>query len=399
MNKVPNGWISSTVGDACTIRNNLRLPINSDERESIKGDFPYFGPTGILSFINDYKIDDSFALIGEDGDHFLKFKEKEMTLFFSGKANVNNHAHIICDSSLCKARWFYFSFMHADITSHLTRQGAKRYKLTKASLEKLPILVPPLPEQIKIAEILSTWDNAINTVQKLLSNSQQQKKALMQQLLTGKKRFSGFEGEWEEKRLISICEKITDGAHNSPASVDAGGYPMYSVKDMDENNFKSGTARLISKDDYETLIGQNCRPQKNDVLIAKDGSILKNCFVVKDDINGVILSSIAILRPILSLVFPSYLAHYLKDDCVKQRILDLFKSGSGVPRIVLGDFKKIKIAIPALPEQQKIAAVLTTADQETDNLRAQLNHLKQEKKALMQQLLTGKRRVKIEEAA
>ena len=168
---------------------------------------------------------------------------------------------------------------------------------------------------------------------------------------------------------------------------------------MDENNFKSGTARLISKDDYETLIGQNCRPQKNDVLIAKDGSILKNCFVVKDDINGVILSSIAILRPILSLVFPSYLAHYLKDDCVKQRILDLFKSGSGVPRIVLGDFKKIKIAIPALPEQQKIAAVLTTADQETDNLRAQLNHLKQEKKALMQQLLTGKRRVKIEEAA
>ena len=66
---------------------------------------------------------------------------------------------------------------------------------------------------------------------------------------------------------------------------------------------------------------------------------------------------------------------------------------------MLGDFKKIKIAIPALPEQQKIAAVLTTADQEIDNLRAQLNHLKQEKKALMQQLLTGKRRVKVEEAA
>ena len=204
MSKVPNGWAFSTVGDACTIRNNLRFPINSDERESIKGCFPYFGPTGILSFINDYKIDDNFALIGEDGDHFLKFKEKEMTLFFSGKANVNNHAHIICDSILCKARWFYFSFMHADITSHLTRQGAKRYKLTKASLEKLPILIPPLPEQIKIAEILSTWDNAINTVQKLLTYSQQQKKALMQQLLTGKKRFAGFEGEWEDTKLDDL---------------------------------------------------------------------------------------------------------------------------------------------------------------------------------------------------
>ena len=68
-----------------------------------------------------------------------------------------------------------------------------------------PVSIPPLPEQIKIAEILSTWDNAINTVQKLLTNSQQQKKALMQQLLTGKKRFSGFEGEWSHGCLADVC--------------------------------------------------------------------------------------------------------------------------------------------------------------------------------------------------
>ncbi|HMV61187.1 MAG TPA: restriction endonuclease subunit S, partial [Agitococcus sp.] len=74
-------------------------------------------------------------------------------------------------------------------------------------------------------------------------------------------------------------------------------------------------------------------------------------------------------------------------------------SGSAQPQIVGSAIRKVKVLIPSLPEQQKIAAVLTTADQEIDNLHAQLNHLKQEKKALMQQLLTGKRRVKVEEAA
>jgi len=73
--------------------------------------------------------------------------------------------------------------------------------------------------------------------------------------------------------------------------------------------------------------------------------------------------------------------------------------GGAQPNISNKEIERIKIKAPSLAEQQKIAAVLTTADQEIDNLRAQLNHLKQEKKALMQQLLTGKRRVKVEEAA
>jgi type I restriction enzyme S subunit len=373
MNKIPNGWTSSTVGDACTIRNNLRLPINSDERESIKGDFPYFGPTGILSFINDYKIDDSFALIGEDGDHFLKFKEKEMTLFFSGKANVNNHAHIICDSSLCKARWFYFSFMHADITSHLTRQGAKRYKLTKASLEKLPILVPPLPEQIKIASILSTWDNAINTVQKLLANSQQQKKSLMQQLLTGKKRFSEFEGEWEEKRLGDVCSPQQWPTISSKDLV-SNGYSVYGANGFIgyyfEYNHKNETVAV-------TCRGSTC----GEVSLIPEKSYVTGNSMCLDDVNEKRYAY-------------RYLYYFLKNRGFNDVI-----SGSAQPQIVGSAIRKVKVLIPSLPEQQKIATILTTADQEIDNLRAQLNHLKQEKKALMQQLLTGKRRVKIEEAA
>jgi len=197
---------------------------------------------------------------------------------------------------------------------------------------------------------------------------------------------------WEFKKLGDLCTKITDGAHHSPKSVDQG-YPMYSVKDMSNRGFLTNTARLISKNDYEDLVNQNCKPLAGDVLIAKDGSILKHCFVMQNDCDGVILSSIALLRPNESYVSPHYLAHYFSQDWVKVFVVRALTSGSGVPRIILKDFKTIKIPTPPLPEQQKIAKILTTWDKAIDSTERLIDNSKQQKKALMQQLLTGKKRL------
>ena len=79
------GWNLSTVGDAAAIKNNLRFPISEEERVKISGDYPYFGPTGVLAHINEYRIEGEHVLIGEDGDHFLKFRDKPMTLLVSGQ--------------------------------------------------------------------------------------------------------------------------------------------------------------------------------------------------------------------------------------------------------------------------------------------------------------------------
>ena len=268
------------------------------------------------------------------------------------------------------------------------------------STEQFKIKIPPLPEQQKIAKILSTWDKAISMTERLIENSTQQKKALMQQLLTGKKRLlddSGirFKDEWNKVKLGDICLKVTDGAHHSPQSVEAG-YPMYSVKDMTSSGFRKNSARLISKEDFDQLVNQNCKPELNDILIAKDGSILKYCFVVKEKVEGVILSSIALLRPNLEQVFPEFIAQYFSQDYIKFFVGKALTSGSGVPRIVLKDFKGIQIALPSINEQQKIATVLTNADREIELLEQQLADLQQEKKALMQVLLTGKKRVVVD---
>ncbi|MBV33910.1 MAG: hypothetical protein CMP47_00320 [Rickettsiales bacterium] len=196
---------------------------------------------------------------------------------------------------------------------------------------------------------------------------------------------------WKTEKLASICTKITDGAHHSPKSVPSG-YPMFSVKDMTHSGFRSESARHISEADFKALERQNCKPLLNDILIAKDGSILKYCFVVEEEIDGVILSSIALLRPNLNIVEPKFISHYFSQDWVKFYVGKALTSGSGVPRIILKDFKSIKIPLPPLPEQRKIAKILSTWDKAITTTERLIDNSKQQKKALMQLLLTGKRR-------
>lgn len=393
---VPKGWEKTTVGLVCNIKNNLRLPISSEERDKVVGDYPYFGPTGILGYINEYKIDEEFVLIGEDGDHFLKHKEKEMTLMFTGKANVNNHAHIITNSPKCLVSWFHASFVHRDISSHLTRQGAKRYKLTKAALEKLDILLPPLSEQKRIAQILSTWDKAITTTEKLLANSQQQKKALMQQLLTGKKRlFNGngvrFSGKWKTSNLSKLFERVTTKNNGQSTNVVtiSGQHGLIRQEDFFKKSVASETLDgyfLLKQgqfaynksysNGYPMGAIKRLNRYSNGVV-----TTLYICFALSDEDNA----------------HSNYWEHYFESGLLNNGLSQIAHEGGrahGLLNVKPSDFFSLKVPVPSFEEQQKIAAALSIAAQEVTSLQQKLDTLKQEKKALMQQLLTGKRRVK-----
>jgi len=186
--RIPESWKVSTVGKVCKIENNLRKPISRYEREKIKGSYPYYGPTKIQDYINEYRVSGTYALIGEDGDHFNKFDKQPMTQLAYGKFNVNNHAHLIGDSKNCSPEWFYSFFMHKDITSYLSRQGATRLKLTKAILEELPIVLPTKSEQLAIFDRISASTSLSKRKESKLRQLKLLKNGLMQDLLTGKVR-------------------------------------------------------------------------------------------------------------------------------------------------------------------------------------------------------------------
>lgn len=181
--------------------------------------------------------------------------------------------------------------------------------------------------------------------------------------------------EYTVKTINELCTKITDGSHFSPEHETNGQYPMYSVKDMEYNNFSNADCKMIGQAMFEKLSKTDCRPLKNDILIAKDGSYLKCAFKVNEDLNACILSSIAILRPNLKNIDPDYFVYLMRTKSIKGAMAN-YVSGSALPRIILSDFKKMKLKmISSLPTQQKIAAILSAYDNLIQNYKKQIQAL------------------------
>ena len=174
-NSIP--FKTERIKDAFEICNNLRKPLSANVRSTIKGSYPYYGATGILDYINEYRVDGEYALIGEDGDHFLKYEIWNMTHLINGKNNVNNHAHIIKGKNGNLTKWFYYYYKHRDIVPSLLKQGSGRLKLNKSTLEQMKIVLPNVRAQIdlcnKYDEIENSWrisNDALNRAKNLLQN-------------------------------------------------------------------------------------------------------------------------------------------------------------------------------------------------------------------------------------
>ncbi|MDM2733297.1 restriction endonuclease subunit S [Citrobacter sp. Cy070] len=254
--------------------------------------------------------------------------------------------------------------------------GSSQSALNLSTLRSMLILVPPVIEQKKIAKILSTWDKAISVTEKLLTNSQQQKKALMQQLLTGKKRLLDengvrFSGKWEKKLLSDVAD-VYQPKTISQSMMSDSGYPVYGA---------NGVIGFYQEFNHETeQIAVTCRGSTCGIV---------NWTQAKSWITG---NAMVINTDNYSYVSKKFLFYTLNGSDLKYLI-----SGSGQPQIT-GNIKTHIINLPCIEEQQKIATVLSAADAEIYTLEKKLACLRDEKKALMQQLLTGKRRVKVDEA-
>ena len=190
LGEVPEHWEVKRVRYAFQIDNNLRTPIDRQSRMEIIGDYRYYGPTGVLNLINRYNVVGEYFLLGEDGDHFLKFREKPMTIYVEGQFNVNNHAHLIKGKGTCSTRWGCLYFEHKDLFPWLIKQGVGRYKLQKTVLYDIPILVPPESEQEFILNEIEMKKLAFAQIESraesLIATLKERRTALISAAVTGK---------------------------------------------------------------------------------------------------------------------------------------------------------------------------------------------------------------------
>jgi len=280
-------------------------------------------------------------------------------------------------------------------------KGSTFKAITKNDLFNLSIPLPPLPEQQKIAEILSTVDEAIEKVDDSIEKTKRLKKGLMCELLTkgiGHKEFKDTEigripKEWELKNISDIAEvkggKRLPKGHNL---VDfRTPYPYIRVVDFKNMGVDIGNVKYLLPETHKII--KRYTISSNDVYISIAGSV-GLAGLIPNELDGANLTENAAKLCKLRRVFKDFLAYVLNSQFIKKQIIG-FIGKAQQPKLALFRIEKIKLPLPPLPEQKKIAEILSTVDKRLELLRSKKEKLERTKKGLMNELLTGQRRVKI----
>ena len=261
--------------------------------------------------------------------------------------------------------------------------GSTTKTITKDDVRKLKVYIPPLLEQQKIAQILSTWDKAIEKLEALIAAKQKRKKALMQQLLTGKKRFSGFEGEWGKINLMMLL-KEEKGRNKNCLLSRVLSVTNHSGFVLPEEQF----SRQVASNDLS-----NYKIVRKGQFGYNPSRINVGSFARLDDYDVGVLSPMYVVFSIDEQKLNSdFFFNWMSSHETRQRIISSTQ-GSVRDSVGFDSLSSFDIKLPTVKEQQKIASVLSVADTEIEINKKKLAVLKEQKKGLMQQLLTGKKRV------
>ena len=307
-------------------------------------------------------------------------------------ANINQAVCTFRTNSYADPHFLALFFQYPKTIDRLIcgQNASARPNISLGDIKNFEVLLPPLPEQKKIAAILSTWDRAIEGTEKLLANSQQQKKALMQQLLTGKKRLPGFTGEWKTVTIGSLLKE----AKRPVEWKDDNFYKLLSVKRRSEGvilrEVLHGTKILTKKMNYA---------KSGDFLISKMQVVHGASGLVPEHLdNHHISDSYIALRAKNPEKFDIEFFSWLSKERVMYHKTFLCSYGVTIEKMTFNFNMYLKENIkipPTVTEQRSISQLLNTTENEITALESDLSRLRQEKKALMQQLLTGKIRVAV----
>ena len=275
--------------------------------------------------------------------------------------------------------YYFLTKRGTDILEAASPGGAGRNRtLGQERFLKSKITLPPLPEQQKIATILSTQDKVIELKEKLLAQKQQQK------LLTGKKRLPGFDRKWNYVKANEIFKSIVDKSHGGKLEVlsstqDKGIVPRSQVDidiKYDENSLS--TYKKVCEGDFVIS------------LRSFQGGIEYSNYA------GIVSPAYTVLRAIVKIDAGYYKQFFKSSNYIKRLNVAVYGIRDG-KQISYDDFGQIKIPVPPIEEQREVAKILSTADHEIDLLQKSIEAEKQKKKALMQLLLMGKARVEDEQ--
>ena len=373
------GWEIKKLGEVVDVLDNLRKPIT--KRDRIEGEYPYYGATGILSYVHNYIFSEKLVLIGEDG---AKWASGDNTSFIAeGKYWVNNHAHVIRPNrKVISDEWIVYFLNFSDLTPFIT--GMTVPKLNQEKMRSIPIPLPPLPEQQRIVSILDEAFAAIARAKANAEQNLQNAKELFESYLQGV--FEKKGDVWEEKKLGEVYD-VRDGTHDSPKYHNQG-FPLVTSKNLKNHKLTFDDIKFISETDYFN-INKRSKVDVGDVLFAMIGTI-GNPVVIEDEPNYAI-KNVALFK--VGNNQSSYFLKYFLDS--KQTIDKMRQDAKGTTQkfVGLGYLRSFPILIPPFKDQQTIVRQLDALRAETQKLEAvyqkKMDDLEELKKSILQKAFAG----------
>ncbi|RWD44086.1 restriction endonuclease subunit S [Mesorhizobium sp.] len=300
---------------------------------------------------------------------------------------ANNAIDSLYLAYLSHTPYFQQTCFHSSIGVHIEKMIFKLDRWFRWEFN-----IPPLSEQKKIAEILSTWDAAIETTEKLLANAEAQKRALMQQLLTGQRRLKGFGNQlWTTRRLGDCCVGKGSYGANAPAIEYNGSDPRYlRITDILENGTLSQTGRVA----VPRHLAEGCFLAPGEIVFARSGATVGKTYLHQSSEELAYAGYLIKFRPRLDVMDPNFLSHFVRSDQYNKWVKNTLRAGAQ-PNINAVEYSDLKVPCPSIEEQRAICLLLNEFDRQTALHIQDREALTLEKAGLMQQFLTGKRRVTV----
>lgn len=390
---IPNDWIISILGNVMRFSGGSQPPRSTFKFEETEG---YIR----LIQTRDYRTDKYKTYVEKSvvkktclkDDIIIGRYGPPIFQLFKGLEGAYNVALIkaIPNEKMVDKNYAWYYLNRRDLRAYLeslSQRSGGQTGIEMDKLKKYPFPIPPLKEQKKIAAILSTWDKAIEQTTNLIEQLKTRKKGLMQQLLTGKTRINSFTDEWKEEKLgkyISIKSRAVNKP-NKPflaLGLRSHGKGIFHKPNFDPNSIDMDTLYQVKEND---LVVNITFAWEHAIAVAN-----------KKDENGLVSHRFPTYQFNTNIADPMFFRYYILQPKFKYSLDSISPGGAGRNRVMSKkDFPKISVFIPSFAEQCAISKVLTTVDKEITNRINYLDVLQKQKKGLMQQLLTGQKRVSV----
>lgn len=374
---IPKEWEVKRILDFAPLQRGFDLPTE----KIVKGAYPVVYSNGILNFHIEYKAKGPGVVTGRSGT-IGKVTYVESDYW------PHNTSLWVTDFKGNNPKYVYYVYKFIGLSKFSSGSGVPTLNRNDVHVSK--IAIPPIEEQGCIVKVLDLWDTAIEKQSELIKKLKLRKRALMQQLLTGKKRLPEFNGEWKRKKLGDIAERVTrkneEDCKNVVTISAQRGFVIQT--DFFNKSVASETLDnyyLVHKDEfcYNKSYSNGYPMGAIKRLTAFDKAVVTTlyiCFKLKN----------------LSTINIDFFEQYCESGIFNKELVKVANEGGrahGLLNVTPSDFFNMHMRIPNIEEQNAIATVLVNADKEIELANKKLASLQSQKRGLMQQLLTGKKRI------